>query len=121
MRGIGIDIVEIERFENRLDKPAFLELVFTDSERKKCSSKGTTAECIAARFAAKEAYMKAIGQGWSANAEFLEIEIENTDQGQPSILLHGKSLAFYTKQGYQSIFLSISHTSKTAVAVVILT
>lgn len=120
MRGIGIDIVEIERFETRLEKPAFLKLVFTDAERKNCASKGRRAECFAARFAAKEAYMKAVGLGWSANAEFLEIEITSNELGQPSILLHGKSLDFFVKNGYQSTFLSISHTSKTAVAVVIL-
>jgi holo-[acyl-carrier protein] synthase len=120
MRGIGIDIVETARIASRCEKKAFLDLVFTPQEQEYCLARGNSAECLAARFAAKEAYMKAVGLGWSENAEFLEIEIVSTESGKPEIRLHGKSKAHYEANDYSRILLTMSHTSLTAVAVVLI-
>ena len=99
MRGIGIDIVEIERFETRLEKPAFLKLVFTDAERKNCASKGRRAECFAARFAAKEAIVKATNKKYLFN----DIIINNHENGAPTTNIPG-------------IKITISHEKENAIA-----
>jgi len=118
MRGVGIDIAEVDRFEQKIDDKAFLELVFTESERQFCLNKGNKAECLASRFAAKEAYMKCIGEGWSNKAQFHEIELVKTQSGKPKLVLHGGTLSHFN-QNFNQIHLSISHTKTTAVAVVI--
>ncbi|MCT4622895.1 MAG: holo-ACP synthase [Schleiferiaceae bacterium] len=119
MRGIGIDIAEIDRLEQKQSKKGFIEVAFTSSEISELQEKKNKGEFLASRFAAKEAYMKAVGLGWSEHAEFKEIEIVKNSLGQPSVKLHGKTLTHFEQQGYQSIHLSISHTNTTAVAVVI--
>lgn len=119
MRGIGIDIVEVERIRKKCEKKAFRDLVFTPEEIHYCGKQGNPDECFAARFAAKEAYMKAMGLGWSSNSNFLEIEVFHLDSGQPNIRLSGPTLGHFSKKGYTSILLTLSHTSQTAVAVVL--
>ena len=119
MRGVGIDIVDVARFENRIANQKFLDLVFTLAEQRECLAKGNIAECLAARFAAKEAYMKSIGTGWSSEAQFHEIEIAKSENGQPKIVLHNAAKTYFKENGYLETHLTISHNGNTAVAVVI--
>lgn len=120
MKGIGIDIEEVNRIQERCQKQSFLDRVFTGQEQAYCKAKANPEESFAARFAAKEAFMKAAGTGWSSEADFLEIEIQNDPSGQPRIQLNGMALTFFEKKGFSSVLLSISHTPLTAVAVVII-
>lgn len=120
MRGVGIDIVDVNRLKERCARPEFLELVFTEGEREYCEKKGNKYESYAARFAAKEAYMKAVGEGWTTNAQFKEIEVINGESGQPKMVLSGLTKAYFEKQDFKVLNLSLSHTDTTAVAVVII-
>ncbi|WP_439487923.1 holo-ACP synthase [Algoriphagus sp.] len=119
MRGIGIDIVEVDRIAQKCQKAAFVKLVFTENEEAYCSAQGNPFPSFAARFAAKEAYMKAIGKGWANDAQFHEIEVVKLESGQPKIRLHGKSMEYFEQEGHSEILLTLSHTRQTAVAVVI--
>jgi len=119
--GVGIDLVDIERFSKRLDKQEFINLVFTNGEIETCQRKKHSAQHFAGRFAAKEAYMKAIGTGWSKEANFKEIEIVNDNFGKPELNLSGSTSEFYQKRKFTGKFVSISHTEITATAIVIIT
>ncbi|MEB2777822.1 holo-ACP synthase [Algoriphagus sp. D3-2-R+10] len=119
MRGIGIDIVEVARIAQKCQKPSFVKMVFTAEEETYCHAQGNSDQCFAARFAAKEAYMKAIGLGWTSDAQFHEIEIDKLESGQPKLRLHGNTKLAFEKEGFSDILLTLSHTSQTAVAVVI--
>ena len=119
MRGIGIDIVEVDRMTKKCQKQDFVDLVFTAEEKKYCQAQGNAAQCFAARFAAKEAYMKAVSLGWTNDAQFHEIEVTKLESGQPKLRLHGNTKLHFEKASYSDILLTLSHTSQTAVAVVI--
>ncbi|PZX48712.1 holo-ACP synthase [Algoriphagus chordae] len=119
MRGIGIDIVEVDRMAQKCQKPEFVKMVFTADEEAYCLAQGKSNESFAARFAAKEAYMKAIGLGWTNDAQFHDIEVYNLPSGQPKLRLHGNGKLFFENEGFSDILLTLSHTSQTAVAVVI--
>jgi len=119
MRGIGIDIAEVDRIAQKCQKAAFVKLAFTPTEEAYCNAQAKKHQSFAARFAAKEAYMKAIGLGWSNDAQFHEIEVYRLESGQPKLRLHGNSKEYFEKEGYTDILLTLSHTSQTAVAVVI--
>lgn len=122
---VGIDIIEVERIMRLKDAygEKFLNRVFSKGELNYCLSKKNTksaARSLAARFAAKEAFVKALGTGVSMGVSFKDIEVLSSPSGKPEILLHGKSkeLAEYNK--IKSIHLSISHSKEYAVANVIL-
>ncbi|PIB36186.1 holo-[acyl-carrier-protein] synthase [Reichenbachiella sp. 5M10] len=119
--GIGTDLVETARLARRLDDRQFLETVFTSAEIKYCLSKGHPEQHLAARFAAKEAYMKALGTGWSKHADFKEIEVQNSPEGGPLIVLSGATKRYFDKSELKDIFVSLSHTSQHAVAYIIIT
>ena len=119
--GIGTDIVDIERMNSKIIKKEFVALVFTQEEIAYCEGFSNKAENYAARFAAKEAYMKALGTGWSDNANFKEIEVIKESQGAPRISLSGETKNHFEKSNLKDIFVSLSHTTKSAVAFVILT
>lgn len=119
MKGIGIDITEVERIAEKCQKPGFVRLVFTAEEEAYCNAQGNCFPSFAARFAAKEAYMKAVGLGWTSEAQFHEIEVLRLESGQPRLILHGGTKAYFEKEGFSDILLTLSHTSQTAVAVVI--
>ncbi len=121
IKGLGTDIVEVERMAKKVKKNSFLMEVFTIKEIEYCQLKKHPAQHYAARFAAKEAYMKAIGKGWSKEANFKEIEITKTKEGAPSILLSGNTLLSFTQLNYKHIFVSISHTTSMASSTVIIT
>lgn len=119
--GIGIDICEVHRFERLVKKQAFLNKVFTVNEIEYCSRHGNSEQNYAARFAAKEAFVKAMGTGFGRKGISLkEIEILKDELGKPYIKLHGKTQDSVYEDGDKNILLSISHEEKTAVAVVII-
>ncbi|MFA6468418.1 MAG: holo-ACP synthase [Bacteroidota bacterium] len=117
--GIGIDIIEISRIEESVAQygDAFLTKLFTEEEIRYCSSKQFPVQHYAARFAAKEAFSKAISTGWSGEFEWKNIEVKNNPAGKPDFILRGKTAE--TLKGY-SIFLSMSHSDNTVVAFVVI-
>jgi holo-[acyl-carrier protein] synthase len=122
--GIGIDIIEVERIERALSRPLtgarFRARVFTDREIAYCESRGRPRfESYAARFAAKEAVMKALGTGWNRNVAWNEIEVARDRGRAPTIVLHGKSADFARRRNIARFHLSLSHTAIGAVAQVI--
>lgn len=120
MKGLGTDICDVARIEKSLKKDAFKNLVFTDAERAYCDSKTHPAQHYAARFAAKEAYMKAIGMGWTSDSDFREIEVVKDLNDAPSLILHGKTKMKATELKLNSLWLSMSHTRNYATAVVVI-
>lgn len=117
--GIGIDIIEVERVRKQLDKNNFKEKIFTEQEIEYCLSKRNYAESFAARFAAKEAFFKAIGTGWRGGLSFKELEILNDELGKPTFLLHGKAREFARENRLDKIHVSLTHVRNSAGAVVI--
>ncbi len=101
--------------------PRFGERVFTQNERIYCDSKGVSAtQSYAARFAAKEAFLKALKTGWRGKITWHDVEIVNDELGAPSFKLSGEALSLAEQLGANKIHLSLSHTSKYAIANVIL-
>ena len=119
---IGIDIIEVARIrEVLLRTPRFRERVFTPSERAYCDSRGAVAaQHYAARFAAKEAALKALQTGWRGGISWQDVEIASRDSGAPYLILHGRVKELFDKSGATAVHLSLSHTSEHAIAEVIL-
>ena len=105
-----------------MDRTArFAERVFTEAERRYCDSKGKGSEqSYAGRFAAKEAFMKALGSGWRGELAWQEVEVVNDEFGAPSLAVTGEAKKQMQARGADRIHLSISHTSELAIAQVIL-
>ncbi|WP_160713704.1 holo-ACP synthase [Chitinophaga solisilvae] len=120
--GIGTDIVNVARIAQKLSKSAgFRTLVFTPHEITYCEQQAAPAESYAARFAAKEALLKAFGTGWgNGGVNFNEIEIRNDAAGKPALFLIGNATARYASMGITRIWVSLSHEKEAAVAMVIL-
>ena len=119
---IGIDIIEVRRVrEVLLRTPRFVERVFTPAERSYCDGRGAVAaEHYAARFAAKEAALKALQTGWSGGIAWQDVEISAKDSGAPLLIFHGRVRELYEKSGATAAHLSMSHTSEHAIAEVVL-
>lgn len=119
---IGTDIIEVYRIRETIKRtPRFAERVFTDFEREYCESKGAAAaQSYAGRFAAKEAFLKAIKTGWRGKITWHDIEIRNDDNGVPDFVLSGESQRLLNKMDAQRVHLSISHTTEHATAMVVL-
>jgi holo-[acyl-carrier protein] synthase len=119
---IGIDIIEVARIrEVLLRTPRFAERVFTDAERTYCDSRGAVAaQHYAARFAAKEAALKALQTGWRGGIGWQDVEVAARDSGAPYLIFTGQVLEVYEKFGATATHLSISHTTQHAIAQVIL-
>ena len=118
--GIGTDIIEIERVRRAVLNEHFKEKVFTENEQNYCESRGVqSAASYAARFAAKEAFFKALGTGIFTS--LTEVEILNNDTGQPQIFLYGAAKNFAEKLHVKKIFVSLSHCREYATAFVTLT
>jgi holo-[acyl-carrier protein] synthase len=117
----GIDIVEVYRIAETMTRtPRFGERVFTDSERAYCDSKGAAAaQSYAGRFAAKEAFLKALQTGWRGKITWHDIEILSDEQGVPTLHVSGEASTLFSDSGATRMHLSISHTSEHAVAQVI--
>jgi holo-[acyl-carrier protein] synthase len=120
--GSGIDIAEVDRIALSIARfgRRFTERIFTAEEIRYCESKANKAERYAARFAAKEAGMKAIGTGWSRGVRWRDIEVRRLPGGRPTVTFHGKAGEIFTKLGAIRAHLSITHTKETAMALVIL-
>jgi len=120
--GIGTDIIEVGRMEKHLDNnDALKQKLYTTNEQKYCEKgKITRAQCFAARFAAKEAFFKALGTGYRYGMAFHEIEVLNDELGKPYILPHGKVKEYLTEKKIKSIHLSISHVKEMANAFVVI-
>ena len=120
--GTGIDIAEVDRIEQSIKRfgTRFTERIFTPAEIRYCESKANQAERYAARFAAKEAGMKAIGTGWSRGVRWRDIEVQRLPGGRPTLVFHGKAGEFFAGLGANRAHLSLTHTRETAMAVVIL-
>jgi holo-[acyl-carrier protein] synthase len=119
--GIGTDIIEVEAVKKRLSEHKGLrEDLFTDSEIAYCESKTKKVQHYAARFAAKEAFLKAMGTGLRDGMKFHDIEITNNELGKPSISLHGKTQIIAAEQHITSIHVSLAHFGNIANALVII-
>jgi holo-[acyl-carrier protein] synthase len=119
---IGIDFIEVHRVrEVMLRTPRFVERVYTLNERAYCDSRGAVAaQHYAARFAAKEAALKALQTGWTGGIAWQDIEVASRDSGAPILIFHGRVLELYEESGARAAHLSISHTTEHAIAQVVL-
>lgn len=115
-RGIGIDLVEIERIENSIKRRGFLARWFGDRELAEYKSRGGRVSYIAANFCAKEAFSKAIGTG-IRGFELREVELLRDALGKPYLVLSGKAAEIAASLGVE-FETSVSHTKQYAVAVV---
>ena len=120
--GTGIDIAEVPRIRQSIERfgARFLERVFTPGEIRYCDSKANRFERYAARFAAKEAAMKALGTGWNYGVRWRDCEVTRQPGGRPTIAFHGKAAEFAAKLGVKNAALSLTHTADQAFAQVIL-
>ena len=120
--GTGIDIAEVDRIAASIQRfgRRFTERVFTPDEIRYCESKANKAERYAARFAAKEAGMKAIGTGWKHGVTWHDIEVKRVPGGRPTLVFSGKAAQFFDKLGATKAHLSLTHTAEFAMAQVIL-
>ncbi len=119
VRGIGVDIIEIDRIRESVEGlgDRFLHKVYTSREIKYCSAKQNRFQHFAARFAAKEAVSKALSTGWAGEFRWKDVEVMNAPSGQPLITLHGKLKETLAPA---RIFVSISHSDSHVVAMVVI-
>jgi holo-[acyl-carrier protein] synthase len=121
LSGLGTDLIEIERIAEKISKDSgFREMVFSIEEIAYCESKTNKFECYAARFAAKEAFFKALGTGWLEGTYFNEVEIINDASGKPELVLSGETKKTLSAWGISKILVSLSHLKTIASAVVII-
>ncbi len=120
--GTGVDLCEVERIRRAAERfgRRFLERVFTPREIAYAERKASKFERYAARFAAKEAGMKAIGTGWRKGVRWRDFEVVNLPTGKPTLVFHGKAAQYAAELGVRHVSLSITHTKETALAHVIL-
>ena len=118
--GIGVDIIEIDRVKESIDKfgDHFLNKIYTEKELKYCLEKSDKYQHLAARFAAKEAVYKALSSGWNKNIGWKNIEITNESNGMPIVTLNGEVKNFLSPQ--KSLKISISHSRDYVAAVAII-
>src|ERR1700742_3006795 len=119
--GVGMDMIEVDRVATRIAKEqGFRELVFSPAEITYCAAKARPAEHYAARFAAKEAFFKALGTGWAAATAFNEVIVLPDERGAPQLILEGTTAETLKERGIGHIHVSLTHLAATAAAVVIL-
>jgi holo-[acyl-carrier protein] synthase len=117
--GIGVDLCEVERMRAALARtPTLRTRVFTEAERAYCDRRRDPTERYAARFAAKEAVMKAMGVGMGA-CKWSEIEVAKAPSGAPSVRLHGGALALADERGITAWRLTLTHTHRLAEAIAV--
>ncbi|HEX4004030.1 MAG TPA: holo-ACP synthase [Candidatus Acidoferrales bacterium] len=119
--GLGLDIAEIDRIEAAIMRHGapFLERLFTPREVAYCESHKNKYERYAARFAAKEAAMKALGTGWAQGVRWRDIEVTREPGGKPTLRLEGAAAQIAQRMGVKNISLSITHSGNLALAEVI--
>lgn len=120
--GIGTDIVEIDRIAAKMERGTGLrDLVFTPHEKNYCEAQVNPFESYAARFAAKEAFLKAMGTGWGhGKINFNEIEVRNEETGKPVLQLIGNATSCYSELQIKQILVSLSHVKTMAIAMVVI-
>jgi holo-[acyl-carrier protein] synthase len=120
--GTGIDIAEVPRIAEAIAKygTRFIQRIFTPVEIAYCDAKANRIERYAARFAAKEAGMKALGTGWNHGVRWCDIEVTRKPGSRPTLAFHGKAAEFANKLGTRNVSLSLTHTVEQAMAFVIL-
>lgn len=116
--GVGIDAVSISRIEKAMENPRFLERNFTEKERLYFSTKHFAPQSVAANFAAKEAFSKALGTGFSGFS-LSDISVERDPLGKPFLVLKGAAKNIAEEKGIDSFFVSLTHTESLASAIVI--
>lgn len=117
LAGIGVDMLEIARMEKVLARrPNFATRVFTEEERAYCERMSRPAKHYAARFAAREAVLKALGTGFSRGIGFADVSVRNNEAGRPEAVLVGRAQEVAAEQGVLEVALSLSYTHDVAVA-----
>ncbi len=119
--GTGVDIMEVPRMAASIARfgDRLLQRVFTEAEIRYCDSKTNRFERYAARFAAKEAGMKAIGTGWRGGISWRDLEVRREKGGRPTLVYTGKAGEVAARLGVRRAWLSISHTELYAIAEVV--
>ena len=120
--GIGIDLAEVDRVREAIERHGrrFVERIYTSAEIAYVERKANRYERYAARFASKEAAMKAIGTGWKRGVRWQDFEVTNLPSGRPTLQLHGEAAKIAGELGVRHIALSITHTAQHGLAIVIL-
>jgi holo-[acyl-carrier protein] synthase len=120
--GTGVDLAEVPRIRASIERfgDRFVHRIFTPAEIAYVERKANRYERYAARFAAKEAGMKAIGTGWKRGVTWQDFEVANLPTGKPTLKLHGVAAAIAIKLGVRNISLSLTHTAQLGMAHVIL-
>lgn len=119
---VGVDLVRIDRVWGVLQRRgerAFARF-FTAAERERCLCSKHPPESFAARFAAKEAFFKALGTGWGIGGAWTEVEVVSAPSGAPSLVVTGRAAELAAARGVRRIHLSLTHTGDTAAAFVVL-
>lgn len=117
LAGIGVDMLEIARMEKVLERrPSFTKRVFTQAERDYCDRLARPAQHYAARFAAREAVLKALGTGFSRGVGLADVSVLNNEAGRPEVVLTGRAKEIAAEQGVREVALSLSYTHDVAVA-----
>ena len=119
--GTGVDLAEVPRIRASVERfgSRFTERVFTPAEISYAESKANRFERYAARFAAKEAGMKALGTGWRAGVRWRDLEVANVPGGRPTLRLHGVAQEIAARNGVKQISISLTHTAEYGLAYVI--
>jgi len=120
--GVGVDIVDIDRIRQVLERQAerFVRRVFTAGEQEYCRAHRDPAPYFAARFAAKEALFKAVGTGWGQGVTWLDAEVRRQESSAPWLVLSGRAEEISKALGTSAIHVSLSHSESAAIAIVIL-
>ena len=120
--GTGVDLAEVPRIRSSIERfgARFVERIYTPAEIAYVERKANRYERYAARFAAKEAGMKAIGTGWKRGVRWQDFEVTNLPSGKPTLRLHGVAAEVAKRLGVRNIALSLTHTAELGMAHVIL-
>ena len=120
--GTGVDLAEVPRIRASIERfgSRFIDRIFTPAEIAYVESKANRYERYAARFAAKEAGMKAIGTGWKRGVTWRDFEVANLPSGKPTLKLHGVAARVAERLRVRNVSLSITHTAELGMAHVIL-
>lgn len=122
IRGIGVDIVKVDRIEQAVERWGyrFLKRIFTAAEIERCQQRARPAQCLALRFAAKEAFAKALGLGMRKGLRWRDIEVVHDHLGKPGLLLHNQAQRLLEAMEASRTWLSLSDERESALAVVVL-
>jgi len=118
--GIGIDQIEVSRVARKIQDELFLRKIYAPDEIEYCSKRGVPAQHYAARFAAKEAFLKALGTGWEGPLEFSDVAILPDSKGKPTLILSGHVKTYTMQHKITRLHVSLSHLKEIATAMVIL-